>query len=110
LSLYADYLNERLGKKLIETKHGFAVYQIFHTSGECYFEDVYIEPESRGKGYAREFLNEIHRIAKNEGCEFITGSVRPSANGSTDSLKVLLAGGFRLYSSGVDAIFFRKEI
>ena len=108
MSLYSKYVEERLGKCVYETSLGFATYII--KGEECYIEDIFVLDEARKTGHAAWIADKITEIAKNEGCTYLTGSVVPSANGSTTSLKVLLAYGFKLHSCKENFIIFTKEI
>lgn len=108
MSLYADYINERTGKEIVESDKGFATYY-FHKDG-CYIEDIYVQPDYRKSGEASNMANKIAEIAKSKGINKLYGTVCPSANNSTDSLKVLLAYGFKLDSSISNLIALVKEI
>jgi len=108
IELYADYLKEREDGHMIYDSHGFMSY--FIKGDECYIRDVYIEPAFRKTHHATMFMLKVSSHAKQLGCKKLTGSVRPSSNGSTDSLKVLLSAGFKLWYSSQDAIFFFKEL
>jgi GNAT superfamily N-acetyltransferase len=110
MSLYAEYIKEREGKHIIENEHGFMTYVKIPSSHEVYIEDVYIVPEKRKEGLGRTFLERVEQQAKAEGYKYVTGSVKPSAKGSTASLQALLSVGFKLLSSKDDAIFFVKEL
>lgn len=94
LDLYEKYLSERVNKKLLKFKNAFATYVI--EGEECYIEDIYVLPEIRQKGVASALANEITKIAKEAGCTYLTGSIDPTTNGATESMKALLAYGFKL--------------
>lgn len=108
MSLYADYILEREGKLMVEDANGFASFAI--ANEECYIENIYVVPGKRLSGLASKYADQIVEIAKDKGCKYLTGSVKPSANGSTESMKALLGYGFKLLSASHDAIFFIKEI
>lgn len=107
-SLYAQYIKEREGKGCLETEHGFATYQVWQDG--VYIEDIYVSPNLRQQGYAAEMADQITEIAKSLDKKFLYGSVSPLANGATQSLKVLLAYGFKLHNSSPDLIMFVKEL
>ena len=107
-SLYAQYVKERGGKELIETEHSFATYYILEQG--CYIEDVFVQPEYRSTGIARETVDWIARIAKQAGCTKMYCTVCPSALNSTDSLKAVLAVGFMLSSVQPNLIVFKKDL
>lgn len=110
MSLYADYLSERTNDEIIEYPDGFASFRYVEDGKTVYIVDIYTKPESRKTGFAKDLANEIAGIAKERGCTSMIGTVKPSAKGSTSSLKVLLAYGMRLDRSGDDFIIMRKEI
>jgi GNAT superfamily N-acetyltransferase len=107
-SLYGQYILEREGKQIIERPEGFATY--FYTNDMCYVENVYVAPEFRRTKIGRELLEKAASEAKLRGIKKLLVTVRPSANGSTTSLKAVTACGFTLQSAANDAIFFVKEI
>ena len=108
MSLFADYINERGTKHIVESDKGFATY--LFDSGLCYIEDLYVVPEHRKSGEASRLADEISNIAKKKGCRQLLGSVVPTANGSTDSCKVLFAYGFRLLKTEHNQIWFIKDL
>lgn len=108
-SLYADYIRELTYGDVLETEQGFATY-VFTQDDTCYIKEIYIKPEHRKDGAATSLADEIVVAAKAKGCKRLLGSVTPSAKGSTRSLKVLLAYGFKLASSTNDYIIFEKEL
>lgn len=110
MSLYADYIAERLGHSIIENEDGFATYH-FPSEGICYLENIYVRPESRRKNIATTFAKMIEDIAKQKRCHTLLGSVCTDARGATESLKGLLSFGFKLDRvSDFNLIFFKKEI
>lgn len=108
MSLYSQYIKEREGFECIETPSGFATYVISGT--ECYIRDIYVIPEARQSKLASQIADTVVDRAKAKGCKIITGSVCPIANGSTDSLKFLLAYGMKLVKSEPNMIWFAKEV
>lgn len=108
VSLYAQYVLERQGKQILEHAQGFATYSFIDNA--VYIEDIFVQKEYRQTGLAAHMADLICEIAKEKGYKKLFGSVVPSANGSTDSLKVLLAYGFKLDSSANNFIAFSKEI
>jgi GNAT superfamily N-acetyltransferase len=107
-SLRARYVKEREGFDTLETIDGFAEYKLF--KDECYLRDIYVVPDKRKSDVATQLADRVSHIAKAHGCKFLTGSVSPQANGATESLKVLLAYGFKLRSASPELIIFSKDI
>lgn len=108
MSLFGDYIRERENKEIVENEHGFATY--FYIPTGVYIQDIYIDKDHRHSGLASMFADSIAAKAKERGVSKMYGSVMPTANGSTESLKVLLAYGFRLESATNNAIIMVKEI
>lgn len=110
MSLYKHYVWERLGDYTIETEQGFATYRFLNEKKTVYIVDIYVLPEFRKSGLAADMANEIAEIAKKEGATEMLGTVSPSANTATDSMKVLLAYGMKLLNASEQLIVFRKDI
>lgn len=109
MSLYGEYIQERLGDEIVETEQGFATYR-YTDEKTVYVIDVYVRPDFRKHGVAADIVDSIMKRAKERGCTKMIGSVVPSAKGSTESLKALLAYGLRLDSSASDFLILGKEI
>lgn len=109
MSLYGDYVKERLGDEIVEDSIGFASYR-FLDEKTCYLIDLYVSPESRMRGVASDKADIIVEIAKSKGCTKLVMSIVPSAKGSTQSLKAALAYGMILDSCSNDFILLKKEI
>lgn len=108
MKMFADYIKERGGKDCIYSDKGFATYSFNESS--CYIEEIYVTPEFRKSGEASHLTDEIAKEAQERGYNILTGSICPTANGSTESLKALLAYGFKLVSSTNNFIILSKEI
>jgi len=107
--MWAEYQQERLGKHVLESDKGFALYS-FIDSKQCYLEDIYVSPEHRKSGAAAELADQISELARKQGYEYLIGSVVCGANGDTESLKVLLAYGMHLLEVHGNLIMFSKKL
>ncbi len=107
-SLFAQYIKERENKEIIESDIGFATY--YFVDKNCYIQDIFVKSDFRKSGEASRLADEISKIAKENGCTKLYGSVVPSAKGSTESLHVLLHYGFKLNSSINNFIAMEKEL
>lgn len=110
MSHYADYLREKTGDKIIESPSGFASYRFINDGKSVYIVDIYVVPSERKNGMASWFANLIAEEARKAGCVEMLGTVVPSMNESTTSLKVLLGYGFKLKSASENMIVFTKEL
>ncbi len=102
------YLKERENVDSIETEFGFCTYII--NGDECYIRDIWIEPKYRQLKVATNLADKVAEIAKIQGCKYLTGTVSPRANNSTESLRVLLGYGMKLIDSNVNLIIFKKDL
>lgn len=110
MSLYGKYIKERLGDEIVESEHGFATYRFLNGGKTVYLIDIYVEPEFRDQKIAYSMTKTIEHRAKEKGATEMLGTVQPSAFGSTDSLRAVLAYGFSLSSSSENVIILRKDI
>lgn len=108
LSLYAEYIKERQGSDILETKYGFATFNLL--GQECYVQDVYVVPEYRKSGVCKALIENIEVIANTNKCQYLTTSVSPVAKNSTDSIKICLRLGFQLFRSDSSLIYFMKRL
>lgn len=106
--MYAKYLKEREGSEIVEKVEGFMVLKFLEDS--VYLQDIYVLPEFRKQGMGRKMLEELEILARDAGFSSIVGSCCPTANGSTESLKAILACGFKLRNCEKDIIFLVKDI
>ena len=94
LDLYAEYLRERRGYELLlDREHrGFAVYS--YKQPYCYISDIYVRPDHRHTGMAREMADLLSEMAKDAGCTHLLGSIDMTTNGWEHSLHLLVQYGF----------------
>lgn len=110
MSMYAEYVRERLGDEILEWEDGFATYRYLNEWETVYIVDIYVKPEHRKLGVAAKMADAIIKEAKDKGATELLGTVSPYAKNATDSLKFLLAYGMKLHSASQDALIFKKEI
>ena len=112
MKMYGDYIKERLGDEMISSENGFATYRLIDHCGQpaVYIIDLYVRPDFRKENIASELADEVVKKGCAAGCKHLIGTVVPSSNNSTNSLKVLLGYGMNLYSASTDLIVFKKEI
>ena len=108
MSLFAQYLMERTDTSIIETEEGFITFKPWPNG--MYIEDLFINKDHRFNGAASRLADQVAVIAKEQGFKSLFGSICPSAKGSTEGMKVLLAYGFKLDSSANNFIVFKKDL
>ncbi len=108
MSLYAEYIKEREGKHCIEVDGGFITLQ--NLEKHCYFIDIYVKPELRHSGIAKQLTDKAVEYAQQQGYAKALGSVVPSAPYATYNLSIMLKYGFKIHSSERDIIYLEKEI
>lgn len=64
-SLYAQYLEEKTNRKVLETEHGFVTYEIIGDA--CYIADIFTIKEERLGGLMMQMCLEVGDIAKRLG-------------------------------------------
>jgi ribosomal protein S18 acetylase RimI-like enzyme len=111
-SHYAKYVMERTEDLIVETAEGFVTYRYVNHDGlpSVYIVDIYVDPDFRNVGAASKLADIVVKEARDKGATRLLGSVVPSTNNSTTSLKVLLGYGMTLHSATNDFIVFRKEL
>lgn len=109
MKLYVDYVKERLGREsiVIEDK-AFITYEMDET--ECYVVDIYVRPDLRKTGIMAEISEKIEKIARDNGCKHMTGTVQVTANNSTNSLSYCLSLGYELWDVQGKVIIIKKEL
>lgn len=106
--MWAEYFKEREGYETLETDKACLSYKI--AGEECYIKDIFVLKEHRRSMVGSDLADKCADIARNSGCKFLSGTVVPSTNGSTASLKGLFAYGFEVKSSHEDLIILTKDL
>jgi len=109
MKLYKQYLKERENIELIEDDHGFATYRKLD-NGDYYIIDIYIEPEFRRSGLARELSKKIKDIAIEDKATKLIGSVCISTNNVTVSMAAVIGDGFKFTHANGNMLWFSKDI
>lgn len=107
-SLYAEYYEERTGGQVLEVEGGFVAYKV--TGQEVFIDEIYVRPALRKTKSGAGMLDRVGDESRALGCKFMTCSICPAANGSSEALAAAIAYGFRLHSTDADRVFLAKEI
>lgn len=108
-SLYGQYIKERCGRGILETKDGFATFE-YPTNEIVYIIDLYISPNKRKSHVATSLADKIVEQAIKDGRKYLLGSVDVTANGAEASCKVLEAYGMKVHKIAEPMIFYIKQI
>lgn len=113
IEIYERYVEERKNARIIKNENGFiefAFQKDVHNESCCFINELYILPEARKKGCGAQLEDEVIYRAQERGIKRLYTSIDPRAQGSQDILEVLLKRGYKLYSAGMNVVYFKKEI
>lgn len=112
MSLYSEYLKERIGDEVIEHEDSFVTYRFIEDAGvrTVYIVDIYVRPFFRNSKVASFLADEIAVIAKERGCKRMIGTVSSTAKNATQSIMVLIGYGMDFYKCNNEGLIFKKEI
>lgn len=112
MSLYSEYLKERLDEEVIEHEDSFASFRFIDDQGvkTVYIVDIYVRPHFRNAKVASCLADEITIFAKERGCKRMIGTVSASAKNATQSIMVLIGYGMDFYRCNNEGLIFKKEI
>lgn len=108
MSLWADYLKERLGQDSIERDFGFLVYKV--QGIVCEICELYVSPAVRSSGRGRELVSEVIEIAKQQNCVTLIAYVWPGLPGSESVLSSSFKFGFQLAGADAGRIMITKDL
>jgi predicted GNAT family acetyltransferase len=109
MDLYKKYIMEREGRDLIEVDNGFITFRKLNDT-TYYIVDLYVDSSVRKTGIARSLFDNVCDVARNDGAQFIMGSICTDANGVTGSMAALLAVGFEFSSQTGTMLYFIKTL
>lgn len=108
MSLWSDYVKERLGWSVLEVESGFIAYHL--RPPECSIEEFYVEPEQRGGLLPKRLADQVFRLAGEAGAERMWAKVTPGLPGAEHALRTNLRYGFKLAGTNGNDIILMKEI
>lgn len=108
--LVANYYKQRENKILFADPkgRGFLTYRILEDA--FYIIDIYVAPEFRQTGVAREMADVIAKEALEKGITSLLGSVSPNDPSATDNMKTVLAYGMKFFKNTPELIYFVKNL
>ena len=109
LSLYAQYLQERSNRGILETEDGFMTFE-YLPEDFVYIVDMFVKKESRNKYVATEMADKICEQAVKDGKKFLLGSIDAGAKNAAESTKVLEAYGMTVHKVAPPMIYYIKKL
>lgn len=107
-TMYADYIKERDGQEVFENADGFAFYRV--SGPECFIAEMYVRPEKRTAGAGRAIVNDLSKVAIEEGCEFLSGNIFVKSHTSTDAVAASILSGFKVVAADNGVISIIKPL
>lgn len=109
MSMYKEYIENQLPNRFVhETNKGFITYNV--NGEECRLEEIYVKPEFRRQGVAKELRDFAAQDGKEKGAKYIKGSVIIGTNMAEESCIAMLKYGYKFWYTDGIMIYFRKEI
>ena len=96
--MYQQYVHDKNGENVVVREHGFYIY--VQSGSELWVQDIFVKPESRKHGVAKDFICELLNIAKEKRCSHLVGRVDINHNDYKQAL---------LFHLGVGANIVRTE-
>lgn len=110
MSMYKDYIENQIDNRFVhETEKGFIVYNTF-SADECQLEEIYIKPEYRRQGIAKEFYDFASEHARKLDCKYLKGSIVTGVNMAEESCMCLLKYGYKFWYTDNNIIYLKKEL
>ena len=108
-SMYKKYIeNQVLNRFVHETDKGFITYNV--NGKECQLEEIYVSPEYRRQGIAKELRDFASQDGKERGCEYIKGSIVIGTNMAEESCIAMLKYGYKFWYTDGILIYFKKNL
>lgn len=108
MSLWAKYISERQGHRIIESDHAFVSYNV--QGDKIYLEDLYVAPEHRKRGVAQGLMSSLEKIGKEHGCKALITTTSTKTKGATYSLFVSIKYGLKVFKSDENYVWLYKEL
>lgn len=107
---YASYLKEREQMELIESEHGFAVFNVNRELNALYFAEFFVEREYRCTMEAYRLFEEIKAQARSHYLNNIIGSVDTTTLGWQKSERLMKKAGFYFLMKQGNMLFYMLKI
>lgn len=108
MSLYADYVKERLGWDTIEVEGGFITYNMRPPLASI--EEFYVRPDLRGTTLAKRLADKVVEAARDNSVHKIVCRIFLGLKETEYTLGLYLKYGFKLSSLGTDYIILEYKV
>lgn len=93
-TLYAKYINERLGHEILENETGFIVYKV--NGKEVFIVDMYVRQGMRKNGLGSDLIKNLIGLATFHEAEVITANIHLFDVNANSTLMAALKTGFKV--------------
>lgn len=108
VNLYANYIKEREGAKLLENQDGFASYKI--NGKELFIINMFIDQPKRSTGLFRKMINELSKYAFTNGCECLSANIHLWDEGANKTLLAALHLDFKVARAENGILLIIKDL
>jgi GNAT superfamily N-acetyltransferase len=107
--IYFEYIKEKLGREVVldSSQNGFIVYTLI--DGTLFIHDIYVRPEFRRQGVAKEMCDKVASLALDRGAKRIIAQCAVRSNGCNDSLMFCLHQGMQIVEANNDWIYLEDK-
>lgn len=105
----AKYMNEVQGMEFYSTDDGFAIYNIIPETKTLYIEAMSMDDKC-SKKEVNDFLEVIFNMAREQGCNQVTGNVNTKKERATTRVLAHIRRGYKVAGNDGDYIVMYKEI
>lgn len=106
-TLFIDYF-KATGCELVLEDDGFIVYKI--NGRECFIAEMSTRAEKRGSGVGKRLIARLSEIAKDAGCDCLSGNIRLQDPGANNTLIASLATGFKLIRAENNVLLISMDL
>ena len=107
-SLFAKYISDRQGHKILEDGAGFIIYKI--NEDECFIVDMYVDENIQQTGRGKNLISALADLARFEKCKYISANIHLWDKNANKTLLAALYTGFKVVKAEVGILVILKEI
>lgn len=111
--LFADYIKETRNEHIVQNDRGFITYSLHPEAKEIMVQDFYVKPEHRRTRTALSLAEEVVKIGRDKGMQFLTAINHVDPNDTSKATyiaKLHLHWGMKIFKVIDKQIIMYKEI